>query len=208
MTGARARSSEGMLYPSSNDYEKGHVRSTDRLPGTGVSGITVKCRPRLGAFHPCRSRYKLHRVTGSCGQVTTWKGEAPIGLRVGKVLHRFKMAKHFRLDIREAGFFYARDEVKIAEEAALDGIYVVRTSVQKAALDTQEAVRAYKDLGHVEQAFRSYKTADLKVRPIYHYLADRVRVHVFLCMLAYYVEWRTCVKRWRRSCSTMTTRPP
>ena len=65
------------------------------------------------------------------------------------------MAKHFRLDIREAGFSYARDEVKIAEEAALDGIYVVRTSVQKTALDTEEAVRAYKDLGHVEQAFRS-----------------------------------------------------
>ena len=117
------------------------------------------------------------------------KGEAPIGLRVGKVLHRFKMAKHFRLDIREAGFSYARDEMKIAEEAALDGIYVVRTSVQKAALDTEEAVRAYKDLGHVEQAFRSYKTIDLKVRPIYHYLVDRVRAHVFLCMLAYYVEW-------------------
>jgi Transposase DDE domain len=117
------------------------------------------------------------------------KGEARIGLRVGKVLHRFKMAKHFRLDIREAGFSYARDELKIAEEAALDGIYVVRTSVQKAALDTEETVRAYKDLAHVEQAFRSYKTVDLKVRPIYHYLADRVRAHVFLCMLAYYVEW-------------------
>ncbi|MCA1854134.1 MAG: IS1634 family transposase, partial [Beggiatoa sp.] len=117
------------------------------------------------------------------------KGEAPIGLRVGKVLHRFKMAKHFRLDIREAGFSYARDEVKIAEEAALDGIYVVRTSVQKAEIDTEETVRAYKDLGHVEEAFRSYKSVDLKVRPIYHYLADRVRAHIFLCMLAYYVKW-------------------
>ena len=117
------------------------------------------------------------------------KGAAAIGLRVGKILNRFKMAKHFRLDIREAGFSYVRDEVKIAEEAALDGIYVVRTSVQKAALDTQEAVRAYKDLGHVEQAFRSYKTVDLKVRPIYHYLPERVRAHVFLCRLAYYVEW-------------------
>src|SRR5918994_2985707 len=128
-------------------------------------------------------------VTATERPVRPLKGEAPIGLRVGKVLHRFKMAKHFRLDIREAGFSYARDEVKIAEEAALDGIYVVRTSVQKAALDTQEAVRAYKDLGHVEQAFRSYKTVDLKVRPIYHYLVDRVRAHVFLCMLAYYLEW-------------------
>ncbi len=117
------------------------------------------------------------------------KGEAPIGLRVGKVLHRFKMAKHFRLDIREAGFSYAREEVKIAEEAALDGIYVVRTSVPTVELSAEDTVRAYKDLGHVEQAFRSYKSVDLKVRPIYHYLVDRVRAHVFLCMLAYYVEW-------------------
>jgi len=128
-------------------------------------------------------------VTATDRPVRPLKGEASIGLRVGKVLHRFKMAKHFRLDIREAGFSYVRDEMKIAEEAALDGIYVVRTSVQKTALDTEEAVRAYKDLGHVEQAFRSYKTIDLKVRPIYHYLVDRVRAHVFLCMLAYYVEW-------------------
>jgi hypothetical protein len=133
---------------------------------------------------------ELHKIVAATKRpLRPLKGEAPIGLRVGKVLHRFKMAKHFRLDIREAGFSYARDEVKIAEEAALDGIYVVRTSVQKAEIDAEETVRAYKDLGHVEEAFRSYKTVDLKVRPIYHYLADRVRAHIFLCMLAYYVEW-------------------
>jgi hypothetical protein len=133
---------------------------------------------------------ELHKIVAATKRpLRPLKGEAPIGLRVGKVLHRFKMAKHFRLDIREAGFSYARDEVKIAEEAALDGIYVVRTSVQKAEIDAEETVRAYKDLGHVEEAFRSYKTVDLKVRPIYHYLADWVRAHIFLCMLAYYVEW-------------------
>jgi hypothetical protein len=117
------------------------------------------------------------------------KGEADIGLRVGKVLNRFKMAKHFRVEITERAFSYRRDEAGIAEEAALDGFYVVRTSVPTVALGAEDTVRAYKDLAHVEQAFRSYKTMDLEVRPIYHYLADRVRAHVFLCLLAYYVEW-------------------
>ena len=117
------------------------------------------------------------------------KGEARIGVRVGKVLNRFKMAKHFRLHITEMGFSYERDEGRIAEEAALDGIYVIRTSLPITQLETEETVRAYKDLAHVERAFRSYKTVDLKVRPIYHHLASRVRTHVFLCMLAYYVEW-------------------
>jgi hypothetical protein len=158
----------------------------------------IVCRNPLMATRRAKKRQALLEATerelnkivaATQRPVRPLKGEAPIGLRVGKVFHRFKMAKHFRLDIRAAGFSYARDEVKIAEEAALDGIYVIRTSVQKAEIDTEEAVRAYKDLGHIEQAFRSYKTVDLKVRPIYHYLVDRVCAHVFLCMLAYYVEW-------------------
>lgn len=117
------------------------------------------------------------------------KGQERIGLRVGKVLNRFKVGKHFILTITEAGFSYQRDVARIAAEAALDGIYVIRTSVPKDQLGAEETVRAYKDLAGVERAFRSYKTVDLKVRPIYHHLADRVRAHVFLCMLAYYVEW-------------------
>ena len=117
------------------------------------------------------------------------KGQAHIGLRVGKVVNRFKVAKHFELTITEEGFLYQRNEVRIAEEAALDGLYVIRTSVPKETLESEETVRAYKDLSVVERAFRSYKSVDLKVRPIYHHLADRVRAHVFLCMLAYYVEW-------------------
>jgi hypothetical protein len=117
------------------------------------------------------------------------KGQDRIGLRVGKVLNRFKVGKHFILMVTETGFSYQRDVARIAEEAALDGIYVIRTSVPKDQLGTEETVRAYKDLAGLERAFRSYKTVDLKVRPIYHYLADRVRAHVFLCMLAYYVEW-------------------
>jgi hypothetical protein len=99
------------------------------------------------------------------------------------------VSKHFKLTITEEAFSYQRDDARIAEEAALDGIYVIRTSVPKEKLDAEETVRAYKDLSTVERAFRSYKTVDLKVRPIYHHLADRVRAHVFLGMLAYYVEW-------------------
>lgn len=117
------------------------------------------------------------------------KGQGRIGLRVGKVIGRFKMAKHFTLTITEERFTYARDAQRLHEEAALDGLYVLRTSVPHETLEPEETVRAYKDLAHVERAFRSYKSVDLKVRPIYHHLAERVRAHVFLCMLAYYVEW-------------------
>jgi transposase len=117
------------------------------------------------------------------------KGKDKIGLRVGKVIGRFKMAKHFRITISDDSFDYERDAKGIAAEAALDGIYIVRTSVPAEALDAEGAVEAYKSLSQVERAFRSYKTVDLKVRPIHHRLADRVRAHIFLCMLAYYVEW-------------------
>src|SRR4029434_6612378 len=97
---------------------------------------------------------------------------------VGRVLQRFKVAKHFIVTISDDGFTYRRDEERIAQAAALDGVYVIRTSVAEAALDAQDTVRAYKALSGVERAFRSYKTVDLRVRPIYHYLADRVQAHV------------------------------
>jgi transposase len=117
------------------------------------------------------------------------KGKDQIGLRVGKVLNRFNVAKHFDITITEESFSYARNTERITQEAALDGFYVIRTSVPHAVLSAEQTVQAYKGLTVVERAFRSYKTVDLKVRPIHHYLADRVRAHVFLCMLAYYVEW-------------------
>jgi transposase len=116
-------------------------------------------------------------------------GQEKIGLRVGRVLGRFKMAKHFRLTIADGCFEYERDTDKIAREAAVDGIYIIRTSVPADALSAPDTVRTYKSLAQVERAFRSIKTMDLKVRPIFHRLDDRVRAHVFLCMLAYYVEW-------------------
>jgi hypothetical protein len=117
------------------------------------------------------------------------RGQTRIALRVGKVLGRRKVGKHFTLEITDTSFHAARDEAAIAQEAALDGIYVLRTSVAAARLPTVEAVRSYKRLAAVERAFRSLKTVDLKVRPIHHRKADRVRAHVFLCLLAYYVEW-------------------
>jgi hypothetical protein len=117
------------------------------------------------------------------------RGAAEIGVRVGRVVNRFKVAKHFSIAITDARFSYARDEASIRREAALDGLYVLRTSVPANVLGAEDTVRAYKGLSKAERAFRSMKTVDLKVRPIHHWLADRVRAHVFLCMLAYYVEW-------------------
>jgi hypothetical protein len=117
------------------------------------------------------------------------RGAAAIGLKVGAVLDRHKMAKHFELTISDDRFGFARKTREITAEASLDGLYVVRTSLPAATLDDVGTVRAYKSLALVERAFRCLKTVDLQIRPIYHWLADRVRAHVFLCMLAYHVEW-------------------
>jgi transposase len=117
------------------------------------------------------------------------RGRHLIGLRVGRVLGRFKMGKHYQIHIEEDGFRYARRQESIEREKKLDGIYVIRTNVTADAMTAPQVVGSYKQLSHVERAFRSLKTVDLNVRPIHHRLADRVRAHVFLCMLAYYVEW-------------------
>ena len=117
------------------------------------------------------------------------RGAAKIGERVGRVLGRHKMGKHFETTITESAFSFERKAEAIAAEARLDGIYVLRTSVPKQSLDTHQVVYAYKSLATVERAFRSLKTVDLHIRPIHHRLTDRVRAHVFLCLLACYVEW-------------------
>ncbi len=116
-------------------------------------------------------------------------GQDKIGVQVGKIINQYKVAKHFTLDIGEHAFAFQRKHESIAAEAALDGIYIIRTSVPTAQMDAPDCVRNYKSLANVERAFRSIKTIDLKVRPIHHRLANRVRAHIFLCMLAYYVEW-------------------
>ena len=117
------------------------------------------------------------------------KGQDKIALRVGKILNQFKVNKYYNLEITEEGFSYQRKLELIAQETALDGVYVLRTSLESTLMDAATTVKAYKSLSQVEEAFRCYKSIDLKVRPIYHYKGDRVKAHIFLCMLAYYVEW-------------------
>jgi hypothetical protein len=158
----------------------------------------VACRNPLLAEERARKRSELLAATErALNQIVAatqrlrnpLRGKTRIALRVGGVLGRYKMRKHFTLAIEETGFSFTRDEQSIAREAALDGIYVIRTSVPAATLGPEDAVRTYKRLAQVEQAFRSLKSVDLKVRPIHHRLEERVRAHVLLCMLAYYVEW-------------------
>ncbi len=118
------------------------------------------------------------------------KGEDAIGLRVGKIVGHYKVGKHFQLDIADNHFSYQRDLKRIASEAALDGLYVIRSGgVSTTKLGASELVGSYKLLAGVERAFKTIKSVDIQVRPVHHRLADRVRAHVFICMLAYYVRW-------------------
>ena len=116
------------------------------------------------------------------------RGETEIALKVGAVVNRHKMAKHFDLVITQTSLSFHRKAAAIAAEEALDGIYVVRTNLPKKALNDAAAVGAYKSLARVERAFRSLKTVDIHLRPIFHWTAPRVRAHVLLCMRAYHVE--------------------
>jgi Transposase DDE domain len=117
------------------------------------------------------------------------RGSAEIALKVGAVLDQHKMAKHFALDIADASFHFTRKQDVIDAEAATDGLYVVRTSLETDRLDEATTVRSYKSLALVERAFRCLKSVDLQLRPVRHWLPERVRAHVFLCMLGYYLEW-------------------
>jgi transposase len=123
-------------------------------------------------------------------------GKDMIGVRVGKVVNKYKVAKHFVLHIKDDSFSFEINQEAVDAEAALDGIYVVRRSVSTETMDTDQTVRSYKLLSNVEHAFRCLKSVDLMVRPIHHRLEDRVRAHIFLCMLAYYVQW-SMTEAWR-----------
>jgi len=141
------------------------------------------------------TRDELDKVRGMVERGTL-KGKDKIGLRIGKVLNKYKVGKHFELSIDDVGFSFALNQERVDKEAALDGLYVIRTSVSASGFSDAEAVRLYKDLSQVEQGFRSLKTVDLLVRPIQHRLEDRVRSHIFLCMLSYYVQWHL-LQAWR-----------
>jgi len=158
----------------------------------------VVCKNPLLAHERSRKREDLLQSTekrlnkvveATMRQTRRLKGKEKIALRVGKILDQFKVAKHFRIEIGEESFRYCRNHEAITQESSLDGIYVIRTSVSPDAMSAADAVRAYKGLSRAERAFRSLKNMDLKVRPMFHWTAARVRSHVLLCMLAYYVEW-------------------
>jgi hypothetical protein len=184
----------GPFQPSLFDERNLIEVSSEHFPGERL----VVCRNPLLAGERARKRGELLAATeADLGKIAAatqrarqpLRGEQAIALRVGRVIDRFNVAKHFELTITETSFAFRRKADSIASETALDGLYVIRTSLSAKQLDAAAAVAAYKSLAHVERAFRSMKTVDLHVRPVFHYNSERVRAHVFLCMLAYYVEW-------------------
>ena len=158
----------------------------------------VVCRNPLVAEKNSRTREELITATeellkpiiaSTKREKRPLKGAEKIGVRVGKVINKFKVGKYFELNITDESFEYSLKTELIAEEKSLDGVYIIRSNVPDDQMNSVETVQTYKSLSVVEQAFRSYKTIDLKVRPIYHYKDSRVKAHIFLCLLAYYVEW-------------------
>jgi len=185
---------KGPFQPSLFDERNLLEVTSEAFPGERL----IVCRNPLLAEQRTRKREDLLQATEAelvkIAEATTrarnrLKGTEAIALRVGRVIDHYRMAKHFELSITDSSFTWTRKADQIRQEAALDGLYVVRTSVPEQDLPAEAAVTAYKGLAVVERAFRSLKTVDLNVRPIFHWTAERVRAHVFLCMLAYYVEW-------------------
>jgi transposase len=185
---------KGPFQPSLFDERNLLEVTSDAFPDERL----IVCRNPLLAEERTRKREALLQATEAelmkIAEATTrarnrLKGTEAIALRVGRVIDHYKMGKHFELNITDSGFTWVRKSEQIQQEAALDGLYVVRTSLSAADLPAEAAVTAYKGLAVVERAFRSLKTVDLQVRPVFHWNAQRVRAHVFLCMLAYYVEW-------------------
>jgi hypothetical protein len=191
---AQLAAEHGPLQPSLFDERNLLELTSQHFPDERL----VVCRNPLLAEERARKRLELLQATeADLAKIAAatqrarnpLRGEQAIALRVGRVIERFHMAKHLALTITDTSLAWARKDDAIAAEAALDGLYVIRTSLPKEQLDANATVAAYKSLAHVERAFRSMKTVDLNVRPVFHYSEQRVRAHVFLCMLAYYVEW-------------------
>ena len=191
---AQLAQERGPFQPSLFDERNLLELSSQYFPGERL----VVCRNPLLAEERARKRLELLACTeADLAKIVlatqrarnALRGQDAIALRVGRVIGRFHMAKHFDVSITETTLTYRRKTEAIAAEAALDGLYVIRTSLASDKLDAGATVAAYKSLAHVERAFRSIKTIDLHVRPVFLYSETRVRAHVFLCMLAYYVEW-------------------
>jgi len=191
---AQLAAEHGPFQPSLFDERNLLELTSEHFPGERL----VVCRNPLLTEERARKRGELLAATeADLAKIAAatqrarkpLRGEQAIALRVGRVIEHFHMAKHLELTITDTSLSWQRRHEAIAQEAALDGLYVIRTSVPAEQLDAAAAVAAYKSLSNVERAFRSIKTVDLHVRPVFHYNAQRVRAHVFLCMLAYYVEW-------------------
>ena len=191
----------GPFQPSLFDERNLLELNSEHFPGERL----VVCRNPLLAEERARKRAELLAateaelaaiVTAVARKRNPLRGTQAIALRAGRCVDHYRMAKHFELAITDTSFWWQRKQAGINAEAALDGLYVIRTSLDKKQLDANAAVAVYKSLSQIERAFRSIKTVDLQVRPVFHYSASRVRTHVFLCMLAYYVEWhmRSCLK--------------
>lgn len=183
---------DGALQLSLFDQQNLAEITTDEYPGERL----VVCRNPLMAEDRGRKREELLCATErGLGEIAervqkgTLHGSDQIGLAVGPALGRYRVKKHFALQITDTTFTYERKTEQIETEAALDGIYVLRTSVTEGELKADEVVRSYKSLEQVERAFRTFKGPELQIRPIHHRLEDRVRAHVLLCMLAYYLTW-------------------
>ena len=198
---AQLAAEHGPFQPSLFDQRNLIELTSAQFPGERL----VVCRNPLLAAERARKRgellaateLELAKIAAATQRASrALRGEQAIALRVGRVINRFHMAKHFELSITDTALRWTRKSDAIAAETALDGLYVIRTSLSADQLDAAATVAAYKSLAHVERAFRCMKTIDLHVRPVFHYNAQRVRAHVLLCMLAYYVEWhmRECLK--------------
>ncbi len=190
----RALVEAGAVNPTLFDRRDLAEISSDRYPG---ERLVVCFNPRL-AEERRRKREDLLAATekrleaiaaATRRERRPLRGAARIGKRVGALIGRFKVEKHFLTEITDDSFAFRRNEDAIARERALDGFYILRTNAEPELLSTEQTVRAYKSLASVETAFRSMKSLDLQVRPIHHRRPDRVRSHIFLCMLAYYLEW-------------------
>jgi transposase len=185
-------SDDGLLQMSLFDTHNFAEVTHPDYPGERL----ICCRNPALADQRARTRQELLAATdielakiatrGTNGKL---HGADDIGVAVGKIVNKYKMAKHFTLNITDSTFDYHRDQPQIDAEARLDGIYVIRTSRDTKSLDTPGAITAYKNLAYVERDFRIIKVNDLDLRPIFHYLSERVRPHVFLCMLAAYITW-------------------
>jgi transposase len=183
------------LFDERNLFEFTHAD----FPGERL----VVCRnPQLAKL---RTHKRRELLAATCEELQTvqrmvangrLKDKEKIGVRVGRVLNKYKMAKHVILHIESEQFAFEINEAQVLDEAALDGLYVIRTSLPAEQLSDSDAVRHYKDLSQVESAFRTLKSDELQIRPIRHYSEKRVRAHLFLCMLAYYVQWHMS-EAWR-----------